>query len=124
MGWATDQRMSEPLVPVPSEDWVQNHNIDVMAYIPSMSVIVTIDRSGRIVIPKQTRKARGLRPGTRFLLVEGKGGRLWLQRLDPKELARRIEAETGDVDLEPIIAKVEAETNRLAASRYSSPRRR
>ncbi len=89
-----------------------------------MPVVVTVDKAGRIVIPKETRTAQRIKPGTKFLLVEGRDGRMWLQRLDPEELARRIREETSGVDLEPIIAKVKAEIARLARERYPALARR
>ena len=89
-----------------------------------MPTVVTIDKAGRIVIPKETRTAQSVRPGTKFLLVEGHGGRMWLQRLDPEELATQILEETRGMDLEPIIAKVKAEIERLAAERYPAIARR
>ena len=89
-----------------------------------MVTVVTIDKAGRIVIPKDTRKAQRIRPGTRFLLVEGRDGKLWLQRLDAKELAEQIQEELKGVDLRPLIAKVKAEIERLAAKRYPSLVRR
>ena len=89
-----------------------------------MTTVVTIDKAGRIVIPKETREAQRIRPGTKFLLVEGRNGHLWLQRLDPEELARRIHEELAGVDLEPLIAKVEGEIEHLAAERYPTFARR
>ena len=83
-----------------------------------MTSVVTIDRAGRIVIPKETRSAQRIRPGTKFLLVEGRAGRLWLQRLDPDEIAKRLHEELKDVDLDPLIKKVKAEIAEMAAQRY------
>ncbi len=83
-----------------------------------MTTVVPVDRAGRIVIPKETRKAQGIAPGTKFLLIEGKDGSLWLQRLDPEELARRIHDELRGVNLGPLFEKVEAEMQALAASKY------
>jgi len=88
-----------------------------------MPTVVTIDRAGRIVIPKETRDAQQIRAGTKFLLVEGEGGRMWLQRLDPKELAERIGAELRGVDLDPIVARVKAEIEALAAREFPALRR-
>ncbi|MGI0149006.1 MAG: AbrB/MazE/SpoVT family DNA-binding domain-containing protein [Thermoplasmata archaeon] len=85
-----------------------------------MASVVTIDRTGRIVIPKETRKAQRIQPGTKFLLVEGRDGRLWLQRLDPDELAKRLHEELKDVDLDPLIKKVKAEIAELAGQRYAA----
>jgi len=89
-----------------------------------MAAVVPMDRAGRIVIPKDTRETYGIVPGTKFLLVEGKDGSLWLQRLDPEELARRIHNELGGVNLAPLFAKVEAEMETLASSKYPAATRR
>lgn len=91
-----------------------------MACMPSVTSVVTIDRTGRIVIPKDTRKAQRILPGTKFLLVEGRDGRLWLQRLDPDELAKRLHEELKDVDLDPLIKKVKSEIAELAGLRYAA----
>ena len=95
-----------------------------MVYIPLMAAVVPMDRAGRIVIPKDTREAQGIGPGTKFLLVEGKDGSLWLQRLDPEELARRIHNELRGANLAPLFAKVEAEMEALASSKYPVATRR
>jgi len=89
-----------------------------------MVAVVPMDRAGRIVIPKDTREAQGIVPGTKFLLVEGKDGSLWLQRLDPEELARRIHNELRGANLAPLFAKVEAEMEALASSKYPVATRR
>ena len=91
-----------------------------MVSIPLMTTVVPVDRAGRIVIPKETREAQGIAPGTKFLLIEGKAGSLWLQRLDPQELARRIHEELHGIDLAPLVAKIEAEMEALAPSKYPS----
>jgi len=89
-----------------------------------MPTVVTIDRAGRIVIPKETRDAQNIQPGTKFLLVEGQEGRMWLQRLDPEELAKKISEELRGVDLAPIVAKIKSETEGLAAREFPALRRR
>jgi len=104
--------------------WLRYHDIGEMVSIPLMTAVVPVDRAGRIVIPKETRDAQGIAPGTKFLLIEGKDGSLWLQRLDPQELARRIHEELQGIDLAPLVAKVEAEIDALAASKYPSAARR
>src|SRR5437016_3157437 len=86
--------------------WDRYHDIIAMVYKPFMTTVVPMDRAGRIVIPKETRDAQGIAPGTKFLLIEGKDGSLWLQRLDPKELARRIHEELQGVDLAPLAASI------------------
>ena len=94
-----------------------------MVYIPLMTAVVPVDRAGRIVIPKETREAQGIGPETKFLLVEGKDGSLWLQRLDPEELARRIHDELGGANLAPLFAKIEAEMEALASAKYPAAKR-
>lgn len=89
-----------------------------------MTTVVPVDRAGRIVIPKETRESQGIAAGTKFLLIESKDGSLWLQRLDPKELARRIHDELHGVDLAPLVAKIEAEMEALAISKYPAAARR
>jgi len=104
--------------------------VAIPSYIPDglygtlMPTVVTIDRAGRIVVPKETRDAQNIKPGTKFLLVEGRGGQMWLQRLDPKELAERIRAELRGVNLDPIIAKIKAEMEDFAAREFPALRRR
>ena len=88
-----------------------------------MVTVVSIDKAGRIVIPKETRSAQKIRAGTKFLLVEGRDGRMWLQRLDADELARRIQQELEGVDIQPIVAKVKAEMDRLARELYPAASR-
>jgi len=88
-----------------------------------MTAVVPIDKAGRIVIPKDTRDAQGIKPGTKFLLVEGKDGSLWLQRLNAEELAGRIHNELEGADLAPFLARIEAEIEALAASKYPAARR-
>jgi len=88
-----------------------------------MATVVTVDKAGRIVIPKDTRDAQKLRSGTQLLLVEARDG-LWLQRLDPEEWARRVREEMAGVDLGPLVRKVERETERFARKRYPALARR
>ena len=83
-----------------------------------MPTVVTIDRAGRIVIPKETRDDQKIQAGTKFLLVEGPGGQMWLQRLDPRELARKISEELRGVDLDPVIARVKADVEKLASREF------
>src|SRR3989304_1526627 len=47
-----------------------------------MATVVTVDKAGRIVIPKDTRDAQKLRSGTQLLLVEARDGP-WRPRPPP-----------------------------------------
>lgn len=90
----------------------------------SVTAVVSLDKAGRIVIPKGVRDSTDLEPGTKFLLVEAADGRLWLQRLDARELAKRIHRELSGVNLAPLIRRVEAEANALAKRLYPAAARR
>jgi len=83
-----------------------------------MAGVVTVDRAGRIVIPRGTRRSQGIARGTKFLLVEGRNGSLHLEPLDAKQIAERLEAELRDVDVAGIARRIEAEANRMAKARY------
>ena len=48
---------------------------------------------------------------------------MWLQRLDPKELAKKISEELQGVDLGPIIAKIKDEMEKRAAREFPALRR-
>jgi len=89
-----------------------------------MASVVTVDKSGRIVIPLETRDSQGLRAGSKLLLVEGEGGLLYLEPLDPRQLAERLRKEMRGVDLKAIVRRVESKADRLAKSRYPALARR
>jgi len=83
-----------------------------------MATVVTVDKAGRIVIPKEMRDAQGIEAGAQFLLVEGEEGLLWLQRLKPEDIARRLREELRGVPIDRIVRQVEKEANRIARARY------
>ena len=83
-----------------------------------MATVVTVDKAGRIAIPKEMRDAQGIEAGAQFLLVEGEEGLLWLQRLKPEDIARRLREELRGVPIDRIVRQVEKEANRIARARY------
>jgi len=89
-----------------------------------MTKVVSVDRTGRTVIPKVTRVAQANSNVNKYHLIDGKVENLWLQRLHPKELARRIHEELHGINLAPLVAKIEAEIERLAPSKYPCVTRR
>jgi AbrB family looped-hinge helix DNA binding protein len=74
-----------------------------------MADIITIDKSGRIVIPKAIRDVMKIKEGTKFLISEGQHGRIELQKFDAEEIAARLEEELKDVDFDAIEKKVRKE---------------
>ncbi|NOZ76361.1 MAG: AbrB/MazE/SpoVT family DNA-binding domain-containing protein [Euryarchaeota archaeon] len=83
-----------------------------------MADVVTVDRAGRFVIPKTMREELGVEEGTKFLIAAARDGRLVLQKLDPKELAARLEEELKGIDIEAVVERVRREINEKARKRY------
>jgi AbrB family looped-hinge helix DNA binding protein len=75
-----------------------------------MAERVEVDKSGRIVIPKKLREEIGIQAKTRLILTK-RDGTLTLTPLDVDEIARRLEAELKDVDVEGIAREIRREIN-------------
>ena len=75
-----------------------------------MAEIVEVDKSGRIVIPKKLREEIGIKAKTRLILTK-RDGNLTLTPLDVDEIARRLEAELKDIDVEGIAQEIRREIN-------------
>lgn len=76
--------------------------------------IATIDRAGRVVIPKDIRERMGLKEDDALLVAETDGDMLILRKLDLKEMAERLRGELKGVDVDKIAGKVERESNERA----------
>ncbi|MEE8359284.1 MAG: AbrB/MazE/SpoVT family DNA-binding domain-containing protein [Candidatus Hydrothermarchaeales archaeon] len=83
-----------------------------------MTDVVTIDKTGRLVIPKAMRDELDIFEGTKFLITPGKGGRLMLQKFDLNEIASKLEEEMKNVDIDAIVARVKKDINKKVRSRY------
>ena len=83
-----------------------------------MAEIVSIDKAGRLVIPKSIRKSLGITGGTKFILAEGDSGRLLLQKFNIDEIATRLEKETKGKDIDAIVKKIRKEMNEKLKKRY------
>lgn len=83
-----------------------------------MTEIVSVDRSGRLVIPKSLRDELGIEEGTKFLISSSKNGRVFLQKFDIEELSARLEKEVKPVDIDSAVEKVRKEMNEKAKKRY------
>ncbi len=71
--------------------------------------IVSVDRAGRVVIPKAIRRAAGVDERARFLIAVTEEGRIVLQKLDLKMVAARLERELAGKDVEAIARKIREE---------------
>ncbi len=83
-----------------------------------MTEIVSVDRSGRLVIPKSLRDELGIEEGTKFLISSSENGRVFLQKFDIEELSARLEKEVKRVDIDSAVEKVRKEMNEKAKKRY------
>ncbi len=83
-----------------------------------MTDVVTIDKTGRLVIPKAMRDELDISEGTKFLITPHKGGRLMLQKFDLNAIASKLEEEMKNVDIDALVARVKKDINKKVRSRY------
>ena len=76
-----------------------------------VEAITTIDKAGRVVIPKEIRERMNLKEDSALLVAETKGGVLILKKLDIKEIADRLRVELKGKDVDEIARRVEEESN-------------
>jgi len=79
--------------------------------------ITSIDKVGRVVLPKETRKRLGITEKTKFLVAEVKEDTIVLKKIDVETMAKRLEADLKDVDLTALFRKVRDETNEKSDER-------
>jgi AbrB family looped-hinge helix DNA binding protein len=73
--------------------------------------VTTIDKAGRVVIPKEIRERMSLKENSILLVVETPGDALILKKLDIRQIAERLRGELEGKDLDEIARKVEARSN-------------
>ena len=84
-----------------------------------MAEVISIDDSGRLVIPKSIRDSLGITGGDRFILTEGDHGRLLLQKFDIEEIAARLEDETRGKNIDALVNRIRKEMNEKIKKRYT-----
>ena len=75
--------------------------------------IVTVDKLGRILLPKSLRQAMGLHAGARLLAIDV-DGRLVLQAVDAETLLRQIREDLKGADVDRITRLVRDEVEHEA----------
>jgi AbrB family looped-hinge helix DNA binding protein len=80
-----------------------------MAYLSSMAEVVSVDKAGRIVIPKAVRDAAGVDERAKLLIAATEKGRVVLQKLDIESLTERLEKELAGKDIDAMVRKVREE---------------
>lgn len=83
-----------------------------------MAEVVEADASGRIVIPKSIRRELDIKERTKLLLTTTAGGLLLLQKLDVEEIARRLESEIAEKNIDSLVKMVREEVNKKIKHRY------
>ncbi len=83
-----------------------------------MVEVVSIDDSGRLVIPKSIRDSLGIIRGDKFILTEGEHGQLLLQKFDIEEIATRLKDETKGRNIDAIVKRIRKEINEKLKKRY------
>ena len=87
------------------------HSSAIMASPSWMAEVVSIDKAGRIVLPKSVRKAAGLDERAKLLITATERGRVVLQKLDVESLVRRLGKELKGKDIDAIVRKIREEVN-------------
>lgn len=80
--------------------------------------ITSVDKVGRIVLPKETREKLGIDERTKLLIGEVKGDTIVLKKIDVKKMAKQLEVDLKDVDLTALFRKVRDETNEKVKRAY------
>ncbi|MCK4367574.1 MAG: AbrB/MazE/SpoVT family DNA-binding domain-containing protein [Thermoplasmata archaeon] len=83
-----------------------------------MAEIVSVDKAGRLVIPKSVRESLGIGEGTKFLLSESDHGRILLQKFNVEEIAKRLDREMKGKDVDAIVRKIRKEMNAKVKEKY------
>lgn len=73
--------------------------------------VTTIDKAGRVVIPKEIRERMDLRTGSALLVAETEDDTIILKKLDIKEIADRLRGELKGKNLDEIAQRVERDSN-------------
>ena len=83
-----------------------------------MAEVVSVDKAGRLVIPKSIRDSLGITERSRFILAEGENGRLLLQKVDLDEIADRLQRDLKKKNIDAIVKRVRKEINDKVKRKY------
>jgi len=73
--------------------------------------VLKVDKSGRIVLPKSIREKLGVEGENHLILIEH-NNTVILRKLDIDEIAKKIEEELKDFDVEEAFKQIREETNK------------
>lgn len=73
--------------------------------------VVSVDKSGRLVLPKEIRERVGITEDSKLLVVDLDEDRILLRKLDRDAIAERLKKELMGVDIDKISREARAEVN-------------
>ncbi|GFO97577.1 AbrB family transcriptional regulator [groundwater metagenome] len=93
-----------------------------MPLIPSVvkMEIITIDNTGRLVIPEFIRKKLHLTKNVPLLITELDDDKILIKKLDRNAIEKRLREELKGLDIDKIASEVRTEVNEAAKKRYAA----
>ena len=93
-----------------------------MPLLPSVvkMEIVTIDNTGRLVIPEFIRKKLHLTKNVPLLITELDDDKILIKKLDRDEIEKRLREELKESDIDKIAHEVRNEVNKAAKKKYAA----
>ena len=82
--------------------------------------IVTIDKSGRLVIPDLIRKKLHLTKNMPLLITDLDDDKIIIKKLDRDEIEKSLRAELKGVDIDKISKEVRTEVDKAAKKKYAA----
>jgi len=82
--------------------------------------IVTIDNSGRLVIPEIIRKKLHLTKNVPLLITELDDDKILIKKLDRDEIEKKLREELKGSDINKIAREVRIEVNETAKKKYAA----
>ncbi len=94
----------------------------IMPLLPLVVImeIVTIDNSGRLVIPEFIRKKLHLTKDVPLLITELDDDKILIKKLDRDEIEKKLREELKGSDIDRIAREVRAEVNEAAKKKYAA----
>jgi len=82
--------------------------------------IITIDNTGRLVIPEFIRKKLHLTKNVPLLITELDDDKILIKKLDRNAIEKRLREELKGLDIDKIASEVRTEVNETAKKRYAA----
>ncbi len=82
--------------------------------------VVSVDKSGRLVLPREIREKIGITADSKLLVVDIGRDKILLKKLDRGVIAKRLKEELSGVDIDKIAREVKAEVDEEIRKRHPS----